>query len=125
VSNPSKARGTAAETAVVGYFRRRGWIHAERRTLSGAHDKGDLAGVVGVCAEIKACKAMDLAGWMRELGVEQANAKATVGAVIAKKRGTTNPAEWYAVLTLRQFCDLLAAAGYRDSNHNHLDEEAS
>lgn len=122
MANRSKQKGTAAESAVVAYLQRRGWIHAERRTLSGAHDKGDIAGVVGVCLEVKSCKTFDLAGWLKEVEVEQANAKASVGAVIAKKRGTTNPAEWYALLTVKQLCDLLAAAGYRDQNHAHLDE---
>lgn len=123
MTNRRKQKGTAAETAVVGYLRQRGWIHAERRTLSGAHDKGDIAGVVGVCLEVKNCKTIDLAGWLDEALVEQLNAAASVGAVIAKKRGTTNPADWYALMTFKQLCDLLAAAGYRDQ---HLpDQEAS
>jgi hypothetical protein len=113
VSNPSKAKGTAAETAVVGYLRKRGWVHAERRALAGNVDKGDIAGVVGVCLEVKNCKSIDLAGWLKEALLEQANAGAHVGAVVAKRRGTTDPAEWYALLTFGQLCDLLAAAGYR------------
>lgn len=126
MSNPSKTKGTAAETAVVGYLRQRGWIHAERRALQGNLDKGDIAGVVGVCLEVKACKQIDLAGWLKEALLEQANAQASVGAVIAKKRGTTNPADWYALMTVRQLCDLLAAAGYRDPRLTSLaDEEAS
>jgi hypothetical protein len=111
--NRSKAKGTAAETAVVGYLQRRGWIHAERRALAGVLDKGDVAGVAGVVLEVKSCKALDLAGWLKEAQVEQTNAGATVGAVVAKKRGTTDPGDWYAVLTFRQLCDLLAAGGYR------------
>ena len=111
--NRSKAKGTAAETAVVGYLQRRGWVHAERRALAGNLDKGDIAGVTGVCLEVKSCKTIDLAGWLAEALVEQRNAGAHVGAVVVKKRGTTDPADWYAVLTFRQLCDLLAAGGYR------------
>lgn len=114
MTNRSKAKGTAAETAVVGYLRQRGWIHAERRALAGNVDRGDIAGVVGVTLEVKNCKTIDLAGWLREALVEQANNGDPVGAVIAKRRGTTNPADWYALMTVRQLCDLLAAAGYRD-----------
>lgn len=122
MSNPSKTKGTAAETAVVGYLKQRGWIHAERRALAGNLDRGDIAGVVGVTLEVKSCKAFDLAGWLKEAQQEQANNGDHVGAVIAKKRGTTNPADWYALMTVKQLCDLLAAAGYRDPR---LTEEAS
>lgn len=113
MTNRSKARGTAAETAVVAYLQRRGWPHAERRALAGNLDRGDVAGVAGVVLEVKNCAKHDLAGWTAEAKVEQANAGATIGAVVAKKRGTTDPGEFYAVLPFRQLCDLLAAAGYR------------
>lgn len=43
----SKAKGTAAESAVVKYLREQGWPSAERRALNGASDRGDIAGVVG------------------------------------------------------------------------------
>jgi len=115
--NRSKAKGTAAESAVVAELVRRGWPHAERRTLSGSYDKGDVAGVYGIAGaaviEVKNEKAHDLAGWLAEALTEQRNANAAVGAVVAKKRGTTNVSDWYAVLTFGQLCDLLAAAGYR------------
>jgi hypothetical protein len=111
--NRSKAKGTAAETAVVGYLQRRGWLHAERRALAGVLDKGDVAGIAGIVLEVKSCREHDLAGWLKEAAVEQRNAGAHVGAVVAKKRGSTDPAEWYALLTFQQLCDLLAAAGYR------------
>jgi hypothetical protein len=111
--NPSKARGTAAETAVVNYLRRRGWQWAERRALAGRADLGDITGLPGVVLEVKSCKTFDLSGWLAEAQTEQANAGAYIGAVVAKKRGTTDPGQWYALLTFRQLCDLLAAAGYR------------
>lgn len=126
MSNPSKAKGTAAETAVVTYLRSRGWIHAERRALTGNQDRGDIAGVVGVTIEVKACKAFTPAEWLKEAQTEQANNGDHVGVVIAKRRGTTNPADWYALMTVRQLCDLLAAAGYRDPRLTPVaDEEAS
>ncbi len=39
MSNPSKAKGTAAETAVVRYARAHGFPHADRLTLSGRYDR--------------------------------------------------------------------------------------
>lgn len=113
MSNPSKRKGTSAETAVVTYLQKRGWRHAERRALAGNQDRGDIAGIAGVMLEVKNCNRHDLAGWTAEAKAEQANAGATVGAVVAKKRGTTDPGDFYAVLPFRQLCDLLAAAGYR------------
>jgi Holliday junction resolvase len=118
-SQSRKAKGTAAESAVVGYLREQGWPHAERRALSGNVDKGDIAGVAGVCLEVKSCKTIDLAGWLKEALLEQINAKARVGAVVAKKRGTTNPADWYAVLTFGQLTELLRDAGYGDPHADH------
>jgi hypothetical protein len=113
MANPSKRKGTSAESAVVTYLHKRGWLHAERRALAGNADRGDIAGVAGVMLEVKSCAKHDLAGWLAEAATEQANAGAHIGAVVAKKRGTTDPAQWYALLTFRQLCDLLAAAGYR------------
>lgn len=98
MANPSKQRGTAAESAVVAWLVANGWPAAERRALSGNKDKGDVAGIPGVVIEVKSCKTMDLAGWVKELEAEMVNAEVSIGAVIAKKRGTTNPAEWYAVM---------------------------
>jgi hypothetical protein len=113
--NRSKAKGSLAERLVCEYLIRRGWPAAERRALAGSQDRGDVAGIPGVMLEVKSCKTIDLAGWLAEAKVEQANAGATIGAVVAKKRGTTDPGDWYALLTFRQLCDLLAAAGYRGS----------
>jgi hypothetical protein len=119
MSNPSKARGTQAESSVAAYFRKRGWPFAERRTLSGSADKGDLAGIHGIAGtfvgEVKSCKTVNVPGWLREAAAEQANAGASVSAVISKPRGIGHDrvGEWHAFLTVRQLCDLLAAAGYR------------
>jgi hypothetical protein len=116
VANPSRRKGTVAENGVVDYFRKRGWPHAERRALAGTKDRGDLAGVHGIAGavvvEVKNCARLE-PGWLDEVAREQANAEAVLGVVVAKRRGRGNPGEWVAMLTLRQLCDLLAAAGYR------------
>lgn len=109
----SKRKGTAAETAVVGYLRERGWPHAERRALAGARDRGDVAGIAGCVLEVKSCARMEPAAWLDEAAAERANDGAAVGAVIAKRRGTSDPARWYALLTVEQLADLLISAGYQ------------
>lgn len=107
-----RAKGTAAETAVVRWLRDHGFPHAERRALHGTNDQGDVTGIGPVVLEVKNHKTLDLAGWIRELETEIDNAKAETGAVIAKKRGTTDPADWYAVLPMHLLAELLLDAGY-------------
>jgi len=107
-----RAKGTAAETAVVRYLRESGFPYAERRALHGSADKGDITGCGPVVFEVKNHKSMDLAGWIAELKEEVANADADQGVVVAKKRGTTDPHEWYAVLPFGWFVELLKEAGY-------------
>lgn len=108
----AKQKGTAAETAVVKYLRDHGFIHAERRPLTGANDMGDITGCGPIVFEVKNHKSLDFSGWLKELQVETANAKANTGAVVAKKRGTTNPGEWYAVMPFEWLVELLKEAGY-------------
>lgn len=44
----AKAAGRSWESEIVAALQRHGWPHAERRRLEGRHDRGDIAGVVGV-----------------------------------------------------------------------------
>ena len=101
----NKAKGAAAEKAVVEYLNR-WWPLAERRRLTGAWDKGDISGIPGTVLEVKNEKTIRLAQYMKELDVEMANAKADIGAVIVKKRGTSDVGEWYAVMPVRELIHL-------------------
>ena len=108
----AKQKGTAAETAVVKYMKEQGWIHAERRALHGNLDKGDINLGSPVVLEVKDHKAITLSEWLKELKVEMGNAEVEVGAVIAKKRGTMQVADWYAVMPVEVLVHLLKEAGY-------------
>ncbi len=112
VTNRSKAKGTAGESAVVATLREAGWTHAERRALNGTLDRGDVAGVIGVMVEVKAERTYDIAGWLREVAAEKANDGAEVGVCWAKLRGKTDPREWAVIMPGAQFIELLRAAGY-------------
>lgn len=90
----------------------RGWIYAERRLAGDTNDRGDVAGVNGVCIEIKNHAKIDLAGWIKELEVEIVNAKADTGVVIHKRKGKSDVAEWYATMTVELYINLLKEAGY-------------
>lgn len=114
MANPSKAKGTAAETQVCHYLKSAGWYHAERRALHGNVDKGDVTGIPGVCIEIKSHKvsSLNFGAYVDEAVLEGINSNADVAAAWVKRRGTTDPGKWIVAMTGEQFASLLKAAGY-------------
>jgi len=112
IMSKAKQKGTAAETAVVQWLKSEGWKYAERRALHGNLDKGDINMGAPVVIEVKDHKTITLSEWLKELKVEMANAEVEVGAVIAKKRGTMQVGDWYAVMPASVFAFLLKEAGY-------------
>ena len=112
MSTPSKRKGSAWELSITKYLIEQGWKHAERRIAGSNLDKGDIYGILGCVIEAKNEKRIDLAGYMKELEVEMQNAKATTGAAVVKKRGTTSVADSYAVMPMHVWIDLLKKAGY-------------
>lgn len=103
----SKQKGTAAETAVVRYLKEKGYVNCERRSLNGANDRGDIAGIESTVIEVKNHARMELAQWVAELEVEIANDNAATGVVIHKKRGTTNVGDWYATMPVYLWVELM------------------
>ena len=108
----AKQKGTAAETAVVKYLKENGFPYAERRALHGTLDKGDITGCGPVVFEVKNHAKLTLSEWIKELEAEVENAKADTGCVVAKRRGKSNPGEWYALLPFEWFVELLKEIGY-------------
>lgn len=115
--NRSKTKGTAAETAVVGYLRVSGWPYAERRALNGNSDRGDIAGIVGATVEVKNCARIELGAWVDEAETERLNDRSDHAAVWHKRRGKGNPADWFVTMTGAQYVQLLHAAGYGQSTN--------
>lgn len=109
----SRRKGSTAERAVVNYLRGHGFPNAERRGtgLPGA-DVADLG--PGLELEIKNHARIELAAWVDQLVDAMDDTDADMGAVIVKRRGTTDVADWYGVLPLHLLIDLLRAAGYGD-----------
>lgn len=108
--NAAKRAGRAFEAAVVGWLVANGWPYAERRALRGIRDGGDVAGIPGLCIEVKATKSIDLATALTEAEAEAAACGAEVWvAVIKRRRSPVGRA--YAVTTLEQYGRLLAEAG--------------
>jgi Holliday junction resolvase len=103
--NRSKAKGTAAETALLRWLGEQGH-DAVRNPPAGAKDVGDLTvyipcdyGDYGVTIEVK--NRADIAGAIRdglnELDVEKANAGTDHGVLVVKPRGKGDPGDWYAI----------------------------
>jgi hypothetical protein len=107
----AKKKGTAWESAIVQFLRANGVTHAERRSLGGTLDRGDIAGIPGIVIEAKS-GALHLAAWVAEAETERANDGAKHGIVWAKRAGKTSPADGYAIMTGATLVALLAEAGY-------------
>lgn len=95
MANPSKEKGTKAETKVARYLTDRG-LPTERRALAGANDMGDLRMLLPsgeeVTLEVKAGKQTQsfprsrMDKWKRETLQESRNSKCRCALVIVKYR---------------------------------------
>ena len=109
MSNPPRAKGTKAETALVDYLRAAGWPDAGRLPLQGRFDKGDVAWVPWLACEVKNVRAPRVAEWLREAETERRNRGATFGVVVHKPHGValTNQGLWHVHLTLDTFAGII------------------
>ena len=117
MTNPSKIKGSNYERSIVEYLRSRAY-HVDRTRAGWTDDRGDIHGLVSAdgrpfTIECKNHKQQDISGWVSELRVEVANNHGRSGAVVHKKRGTTEASEQYATLPLEWLIDLLDEAGYK------------
>ncbi|MEV0726028.1 hypothetical protein AB0I37_25020 [Micromonospora purpureochromogenes] len=106
--------GTAAESATVKYLAANGFPHAERRSLRGALDAGDITGTPAVCWEVKGGDAartasdLTISRWMAELAAETVNAKADVGLLVVQRAGVGpgNAGRWWAYMPAAQLVEV-------------------
>jgi hypothetical protein len=104
--NKPRNLGTFAESGVVEYLRTHGFPHAERRSLNGALDRGDVTGCPGLCIEVKyAGSGLQLGSWLIETGVERINAAAEYGILVVKPAGlgVKKTGSWYAAMYASEF----------------------
>ena len=91
-------KGPRAEKAIVEYLRSIGLEAAERRVMGGKRDRGDVAGLPGVCIESKDQQRQTLAEWLDEAIAEAENAPGLgrdLPLVWHKRRGKGSAADWY------------------------------
>lgn len=108
----AKAAGARFERAVADWLAKHVDDRIDRRVKTGAADKGDIAGIRHhghrVVLEAKDYGGRYLVGtWLNEADVERGNDDALVGAVVAKRRGTTDPGDQVVFMTLRDLAALL------------------
>jgi hypothetical protein len=104
--------GTHTETAVVRYLRGAGFDQAERRSLRGFLDAGDITGTPGVAWSVKGGVAAKTASdgqvtkWLAELERQRVNAAAEVAVLVLQRAGIgeANAGRWWAVVW---FSDLM------------------
>lgn len=123
----NKAAGTRAETQVVDYLKVF-WPGAERRRLSGANDKGDISGVGDpvtgrTVIEVKNEKKLNFSSYLKEVEVEMENDKARFGVAIARRRGTTDVARWYAVMTVSNWVAMRTEIEALEAKVKKLEED--
>lgn len=103
--NKAKQSGTRFETDVVRYLQP-DFPEVERRALAGSKDKGDIKGIPGWTAELKANKAYLFSQALRQAEVEARNA-GTKWYVAIMKRHQHSTEDAFAIMSLRQWKQLV------------------
>lgn len=111
MSQHRKHRGYASQRIVAEYLRTQGWPFAEP---TGAGRQGsDVTGVVGVDIEVKARRALDLPGTLRQQVQRAAEGVVPLAVIRPDGYGPARIAEWPAVMPLAIAVQLLREAGYQ------------
>lgn len=110
--NTAKTKGRDTENSFVEFLHGKGIRSAERRRLTGSYDKGDIAGWADVCVEVKSGAVLSISGWLKELAAEVVNAKAKLGFIVVRPKGKPNPSDWFVVMPVEEFMELVKEAGY-------------
>ena len=111
--NSAKQAGARFERQIADYLATNLDDRIDRRVKAGAADKGDIANVRDSHNRRIVIEAKDYGGrlnlpqWIKEAHQEAENDGAHVGLVIAKRRGTTNPADQWVVMTVNDLIQLL------------------
>jgi hypothetical protein len=108
----AKTAGTAFETSIANYLADEIDDRIERRRLSGAFDRGDISGLrisnQRLVVECKNYGGKLLTGpWLNETETERINDGAIAGFVVAKRKGTTDPAQQIVLMTLKDLAALI------------------
>ena len=110
----AKAAGSRFERVIADWLRDRlNNDYIDRRVKTGRNDRGDIGGVKAFRGARVVLELKDYGGrllpstWLTEAEIEAGNDDAPIGVVIAKRKGTTNPADQFCLMTVETFARLL------------------
>jgi len=108
----ARQAGARTERAVADYLAQElDDDRIDRRVKTGAKDRGDVGGLRHhghrLVVEVKDCARQDLPGWTGEAHTEACNDDALLGFVVAKRRGTTDPGQFWVFMTVDDLLALL------------------
>lgn len=113
MANPSKAKGTSFETALVDFLKPM-FPAVERRALHGNTDKGDIAGIPDWTFEAKNRKKLGIGGALDEAITEARNAGTPYAVAIVKRPRKGDVAQAFAIMTTAQLASIIFALRYRE-----------
>jgi hypothetical protein len=99
-----RQKGSRAELAVVKYLKENGYEAQTTRAANGTRRGDDIIVDAPLSIEVKDHGRMDLSGWLRQA---EENAGDRVPVVWHKKRGKSNPSEWYVTMSGESLMRLL------------------
>lgn len=108
----AKKAGASFEQLVADYLAEHVDDRIERRKTNGKNDRGDVSGLRHMGARV-VIEAKNYGGrlmpaqWTEEAHIEASNDDAVAGIVVAKRKGSTNPSEQWALMTLEDLVSLL------------------
>ena len=107
----AKAKGRETENVIVEYLRQ--WSPLiERRRLNGSDDQGDIAGLPGVCIEVKSGAKLSIPKWLSELEAEVKNSHAVWGTILCRLKGRPRAEDYIAILPVGTLVQLMIEAGW-------------
>lgn len=116
----AKAAGASFERLIADHLAAVLDDRIDRRVRGGAVDKGDIGGVRDRDGRRVVLECKDYGGrlqppeWIREAHTERDNDGASVGVVVAKRRGTTNPGAQYVLMTVDDLVTLLSGTADKE-----------
>ena len=107
-----RRKGNDAERTVVHTLRKWGWEAVTSRSTNGTQDGMDIISDCPLAIEVKNQVRLDLSAWVKQAGE---NAMDKVPVVWHKKRGESDPENWYVTMEGVELMKLLEMVkGYKN-----------
>jgi len=90
-----RRKGNSAERSVVHTLKEWGWQAATSRSSNGTQDGMDIISDCPLAIEVKNQVKLDLSAWVKQAGE---NAMDKIPVVWHKRRGESNPENWYVTM---------------------------